>query len=121
MRSSARSWLRWAAGVLEAQASPFSPRLDHVPRGDFRLRNSRETALDVKIMLERASAKCSRNGVGYRLLVRYYVGEAAWASFSPREKKAIRKTARVFRCSLCREDFVLPCNRPVKSCARGER
>ena len=119
MRDSPRAWLRWAARVLERQASPSSPRYEFAQRGDFRIRDSRETALDVKIMAERASAKCCRNGVGYMLLIRYYVGEAAWASFSPREKKAIKKTARVFRCSLCRVDYVCPCDKPVRSCARG--
>ena len=105
--SSPRAWLRWAARVLEAQASPFSPRLDHVPRGDFRLRNSGETALDVKIMLERASAKCSRNGVGYELLVDYYVREASWHSFTQTEQRAIRKTALRFTEAL-REAGFLP-------------
>lgn len=103
---SPRAWLRWAARVLEAQSSPFSPRFDHVPRGDFRLRDSRETALDVKILLERASASCTRNGVGCKLLVRYYVVEAPWRSFSNREQRFIKKTARAFAEGLRREGFL---------------
>jgi len=103
--SSPRSWLRWAARVLEAQASPFSPRFDHVPRGDFRLRDSRETALSVKILLERASASCTRNGVGCKLLVRYYVVEAPWRSFSRREQRFIKKTAQRFAQALREAGF----------------
>jgi hypothetical protein len=74
----------------------------------------------MKIMAERTSTKCTRNGVGYMLLIRYYVGEAAWASFSPREKKAIKKASRVFRCSLCTVQYVHPCDRPGRACARGK-
>ena len=103
---SPRAWLRWAARVLEAQASCFSPRLDHAPRGDFRLRDSRETALDVKILLERASASCTRNGVGCKLMVRYYVAEAPWGSFSDREQRVIKKTARAFAEGLRAEGFL---------------
>jgi hypothetical protein len=103
---SPRAWLRWAARVLEAQSSPFSPRFDHVPRGDFRLRDSRETALDVKMMLERASASCTRNSVGYELLLDYYVRGASWHSFSGREQAILRKTARRFAQALVEAGFL---------------
>ena len=105
--SSPRAWLRWAARVLEAQASPFSPRLDHVPRGDFRLRDSRETALSVKILAERASASCTKNGVGYELLMDFFVREASWNSFSAREQRLLAKTAQAFVQAL-REAGFLP-------------
>lgn len=104
--SSPRGWLRWTARILEAQASPFSPRFDHVPRGDFRLRDSRETALSVKILLERASAKCTSNGVGYDLLRRYYVEEAAWSCFTETEQRIIARTARAFAKALRVEGFL---------------
>ena len=73
---------------------------------DFRLRDSRETALSIKILLERASASCTRNGVGCRLLVHYYVAEAPWNSFSDREQRAIAKTARAFAHALRAEGFL---------------
>lgn len=114
--SSPRAWLLWAARVLEAHARPFSPRLDHTPRGDFRLRDSRETALSVKLILERAGK--GDRGRGARLLVAHYVGEMSWHSFSPRERKLIAKIARRFRCSLCTADFLELCGRPGRWCAR---
>ena len=104
--SSPRGWLRWAARTLEAQASPFSPRFDRAPRGDFRLRDSRETALSVKILLERASAKCTSNGVGFDLLRRFYVEEAGWGAFTDFEQRVIAKTARAFAKALRAEGFL---------------
>jgi hypothetical protein len=106
--STPRGWLRWAAYVVEAQGRPFSPRLDGIPRGDPRLRDSRETALSVKILLERASAACTRNGVGYELLVRFYLGDASWHSFTESEQAIIAKTARAFARLLCEAEFLPP-------------
>jgi hypothetical protein len=83
-------------------------------------RDSRETALDVKIILERSGAAGSRKGTGALLLASYYVGDAPWSSFSDREKRTIRKAARAFQCALCIVDFVRPCDRPVRSCGRGK-
>jgi hypothetical protein len=93
-------------GVLEVQSRPFSPRFDRIPRGDFRLGGSRETALDVKILLERGSASCTRYGVGYELLLVYYVREAPWSSFSDREQRIIKKTARAFEERLRQGGFL---------------
>jgi hypothetical protein len=45
--------------------------------------------------------------VGCKLLVRYYVLEAPWASFSEREQLLIKKTAREFEKRLRREGFLL--------------
>jgi len=98
--ASVGAWLKWSVYVLEAHARPFSPRYDRGPRTDPRLRDSRETALSVKILAERASAACTRNGVGYKLLVSYYVGDAAWSSFTEREQRTIKKTARRFARAL---------------------
>ena len=120
MPSTLRGWLQWSYYVLESQARPFSPRYEFLPPQDFRTKDSRETALSVKIMLERASAECTRNGVGVELLLDLYVREASWYSFSEREKQLIRRTEKVFRCSLCAADFLPPCGRPRRGCTRGE-
>ncbi len=106
---SPRAWLKYAVRVLEAQASAFSPRYDGMPRSDHRLSDSRETALSVKIMAERASAACTKNGLGLELLVDYYVREASWRSFTAREKRVIKKTAAKFADAL-REARFLPEN-----------
>jgi hypothetical protein len=47
---------------------------------------SREEALSVKIIAERASRECTSNGVGLALLMRFYLGEASWWSFSKPEQ-----------------------------------
>jgi len=60
------------------------------------MNDSRETALSVKIMAERASAKCSGNGGGYELLMRFYAGDASWYSFTEPEQFILRKTIRDF-------------------------
>ncbi len=104
--STARGWLSWAVYTLEAQARPFSLRYDSI-RTDPRLRDSRETALSVKIFAERASKECTSNGVGYALLLRFYLGEASWWSFSEPEQAIIAKTAKRFS-RLLREAEFLP-------------
>ena len=102
MSRSAGGWLRWAVYVLEAQARPHGVRLDLGPRMDFRIRDSRETALSVKRMLERVD-----DGAGAAaLLFRFYVDEASWWSFKEREQRIISKTARAFAEELRAEGFL---------------
>ena len=104
MPSSPSGWLRWSVAVLEAQGRPFSPRMEHVPRGDFRTKDSRESALSVKMILEKV---CNGNGAG-RLLVMHYVDEASWWSFSEHEQYILRQTIRRFRAELTRGGFLDP-------------
>ena len=112
--------MKWATYTLEAQSRPFSPRYEFIPPQDFRTRDSRESALSVKIALERASAACTKNGVGIELLMDLHVREASWYSFTKREQHLIRRVERDFRCRLCAADFLPPCGRTRRGCARGK-
>jgi hypothetical protein len=103
--SSAKGWFLWSCYVLESQSRPFSPQLDRIPGTDPRLRDSRESALSVKILAERASKKCSANGDGYELLMDFYVREASWWSFTDAEQRIIAKTARAFAKALREAGF----------------
>jgi hypothetical protein len=104
--------------VLDAQGRPFSCKLEYDGWTDRRLNDSRETALSVKILTEKASKACSRNGDGYELLMDFYVREASWYSFTPAERDTISRTAKAFRCYLCAERFVDACGHPRRSCRR---
>jgi len=77
-----------------------------MPPQDFRTRDSRESALSVKIIAERASKECSSNGLGYELLMDFYVREASWWSFTKREQRIIEKTARTFAKALRETGFL---------------
>ncbi len=102
MPRSASGWLRWAAYILEAQASPHCSRHDWSPRSDFRMRDSRETALSIKRALERVDD----GGGAAGLLFRFYVEEASWWSFQEREQRIISKTAQAFAQELRRGGFL---------------
>jgi hypothetical protein len=104
--------------VLDAQGRPFSPSYEYLGRTDPRMRDSRESALSVKILAERASKKCSGNGFGYELMEDFYLREASWWSFTETEQAIITRTARAFRCSLCAERFLEPCGRKRRNCLR---
>ncbi len=106
MPSSPRGWTRWAFRILEAQAVPRGVKFGGAPGGDRRMTDSRETALSVKMLLEK-----SRNGYGgrgVRLLVRLYLGEEPWECFTESQKYAIRKTERRFRHELVSAGFLDP-------------
>ncbi len=118
--ASVGSWLKWSAYVLDAQGRPFSPSYEYRGRTDPRCRDSRESALSVKIMLERASAAVTENGVGVQLLTDFHVREASWYSFSDPEKRIIRKVERDLRCRLCLGDLLARCGRPGRRCLRGK-
>ena len=90
-------------GDVPVQERPFSRRYDGIPRTDPRMRNSRETALSVKMLLERV---CNGNGAG-KLLVDFYVEEMSWWTFSKNERWIIEKTARAF-AKVLREAGFLP-------------
>jgi hypothetical protein len=116
MPSTPRGWFCKAIYTLDAQGRTFSPQFDRI-RGTGP-RYSREEALSVKILAERASKECTRNGVGYELLMRFYLGEAPWASFSFPEQRIIAKTARCFAGRL-REAGFLPDT--VRDTSAGDR
>jgi len=105
MPSSPRGWYCRSAYILDAQGRTFSPQMDRI-RGTGPI-YSREEALSVKIIAERASRACTSNGVGYELLARFYLGEAPWFSFTESEQAILRKTIRHFSKAL-REAGFLP-------------
>lgn len=96
-----RSWLSWAAYVQESQSRPRPVLFEH-QHGDPRLSDSRETALSVMMMLERAA---NGNG-GAALLFRSYVLDAPWHSFTEQEQEIIRKTTLRFVEELIRVGFM---------------
>lgn len=106
MPSSPRGWFCKAIYTLDSQARTFSPSLEYTGR-DYRTRSSREESLSIKIIAERASKACTSNGVGYALLMRFYLGEASWWSFTEHEQWILRKTIRHFSKAL-REAGFLP-------------
>ena len=101
--TSAKGWLTWACYVLEAQARPFSPRYDGIPRTDPRMRDSRETALSVRILFERAAA--GGNGAG-ELVRDYLLDEQSWYSYSETERYHMEKLIRKFRQGLVAAGFI---------------
>ena len=106
MPSSPRGWFCRSTYTLDAQGRPFSPRLEYTGWTDRRMNDSRETALSVKIMAERASAKCSGNGVGLELMRRLYAEEYSWWSFTENEQFILRKTIRHFSKALREAGFL---------------
>ncbi len=100
--------------TLECFSSPRSVRYDAPPRGDRRLDNRREVALDIKGFLEASRNGCK--GRGPVLLLRLYLG-APWQSFSPPERRLIRKVERKFRERLVQAGF-LP-DKEQKACSAG--
>ncbi len=106
MPSSARGWLSWATYTLDAQGRPFSPSYEYKGRTDPRMRCSREEALSVKILAERASHAVCKNGIGYKLLIDFYAGEMSWHSFSDPERRLIEKTAKDFARRLREAGFI---------------
>jgi hypothetical protein len=92
--------------VLDAQGRPFSPSYEYTGRTDPRVRESRESALSIKILAERASKKCSANGDGYELLMDFFVREASWYSFTEQEQRILAKTARAFAKALREAGFL---------------
>jgi hypothetical protein len=103
MPESAKGWLRWSCYVLESQSRPFSPRYDGIPRTDSRCRESRETALSVKMILEKVT---NGNGAG-KLLVDFYVNEISFYDFTPSEQWILEKTGQASAMAL-REAGFLP-------------
>jgi hypothetical protein len=74
---------------------------------DRRTHDSRESAISVLTLAEKASHAVCRNGVGFRLMMQFYAGEASWWSFTEPEQAILRKTIRHFSKAL-REAGFLP-------------
>jgi hypothetical protein len=107
MPSTPRGWFCKAIYTLDSQARTFSPSYEYTGRSDYRTRSSREESLSIKIIAERASHAVSGNGIGYALLMRFYLGEASWWTFTEPEQAILRKVSRVFARGL-REAGYLP-------------
>ena len=103
---SSRGWLAWSCYVREYQSRPHSPRLEYEGFSDRRTHDSRESAISVLTLAERASHAVCGNGVGYKLLMDYYAGEASWWSFTESEQAIIRKTSRRFAAELRAAGFI---------------
>ncbi len=106
--ASVGAWLLWSSYVLESQARPFSQRYEYQGKTDPRVRESREEALSVKMLAEKASAACTSNSVGYELLMDFYVREASYWSFTDPEKSIIRKTSKDLARRLREAGFIPP-------------
>lgn len=105
MPSSPRGWFCRSIYILEAQGRTFSPQMDLI-RGTGPI-YSREEALSVKIIAERASHAVCGNGVGYKLLLDYYAGEMSWFAFSDPDRALLRRVIRCYAKGL-REAGFLP-------------
>jgi len=92
--TSPRGWLAWSCYVREAQGRPFSLPVEYGGRSDPRTRDSRESAISVLMLAERASHAVCGNGVGYKLLHDYFVGEVSWFAFSDPDRTLLRRVIR---------------------------
>ena len=106
MPSSARGWFAWSCYVREYQGRPHSPRLQYEGFGDRRTHNSRESAISVLTLAERASHAVCGNGVGYKLLLDYYVGEMSWFAFSDPDRALLRRVIRRYAAELRKVGFL---------------
>ena len=104
MPSTPRGWFCKAIYTLDSQGRTFSPQFDRI-RGTGP-RYSREEALSVKILAERASHSVCGNGVGYKLLHDYYAGEVSWFAFSDPERALLRRVIRRYAAEMRRAGFL---------------
>ena len=58
---------------------------------DRRTHDSRESAISVLTLAEKASHSVCGNGTGFKLLLAYYAGEASWWSFTEPEQPILRE------------------------------
>jgi hypothetical protein len=113
MPSSPSGWLRYASAILAAQSRTHSVRYDGV-RSDFRTADSRETALSIKLILEKTC-----NGTA-ELLVRHYILEESFWSMTEHEQYLFRRGARAFRKALVDAGFLPPDLQPGEESEREE-
>ena len=81
------------------------------------MRDSRETAISVKMLLERSANGCG--GRGPRLLVEYYLSERSWFEYTESEQLLLAKTARRFAKGLRAAGFLPDDLRPGKEVDRA--
>jgi hypothetical protein len=104
--SSPRGWLNFAVSVRDRNERPYSLRYEYTGYGDRRTSDIRETGISVIMLAEKASHAVCGNGVGYKLLMDYYAGEASWWSFTEPEQVILRKTIRHFSKALREAGFI---------------
>jgi hypothetical protein len=102
MPSSPRGWLCWAVSVSDRYGRPHSSRYEYTGVHDSRMNDRRETAISVKMALDRAS---DGNGAG-KLLTDFYVNEMSWHSFTDHERWILNKTIQRFRRELVQAGFL---------------
>jgi len=100
--SSPRGWLCWAVSISERYGRPHSPRYEYEGWTDRRVSDRRETAISVKMALDRAT---DGNGAG-KLLTDFYVNEMSWYSFTDNERWIMEKAIRRFRRELIQAGFL---------------
>ena len=106
MPSSPRGWLNLAISVRDRHERPHSPRYEYAGYGDRRTSDIRETGISVLMLAERASHSVCGNGVGYDLLIRFFVHEESWFALTSVEQAILSKTARAFAKALREEGFL---------------
>lgn len=104
--TSPRGWFCWAESVAERYRRPHGPRFEHTGRTDPRVDDRRETAISVQLLAERASHTACGNGVGYALLLAYFVEEVSWYSLTENERRLFERTLREFKVSLAEAGFL---------------
>lgn len=92
--------------VSERYARPHSPRYEYDGISDHRLSSRREASISVRMIAEKASHAVSGNGIGYALMMRLYVGEASWWTFSESEQALLRRVIRRYAAELRRAGFL---------------
>ncbi|MHB1025780.1 MAG: hypothetical protein ACYC24_08760 [Desulfobacteria bacterium] len=102
MPSSPRGWLCWAVSVSDRYGRPHSPRYEYDGIPDHRMSDRRETAISVKMALDRAT---DGNGTG-KLLLDFYVREIPWFVFSEVERQTLSRIIKRFRRELQAAGFL---------------
>ncbi len=106
MPSTPRGWLAWVVSVSDRYGRPHSPRYEYDGIPDHRMSDRRETSISIRIIAERASHAVCGNGVGYKLLIDYYVGEMPWFAFSDPDRALLRRVIRRYAAELRRAGFL---------------
>jgi hypothetical protein len=84
--------------VSERYGRPHSPRYEYTGIPDHRLSDRRETAISMKMALDRAT---DGNGAG-KLLLDFYVNEIPWFVFSELDRAVLSRAIKRFRSELQR-------------------
>lgn len=106
MPSTPRGFFCWAHSIAERYQAPHSPRYEYTGGPDHSKAYRREDSISIRMLAERASAKCSGNGIGLALMKAYYVEEVGWFSLTENERYILNKTIRRFRRELQEAGFL---------------